>query len=692
MNIKDKISKLSASNNIAEDLDDQQLKEIADECLEGLEVDEQSMEDWLRDADDAMDLVESKRDEKDWPFEGAANVKYPLSSLAVLQFSSRTLPELVKNGEVVKYRVVGSDLDGTKQKRGDRIKNFLNYQILEQIPNWMDEHDKLISQLAVVGTCFTKSYWDPRVNQIRSEVMRYDLIKVNNDIKCLEDAPRITQYLYLTKREIIEHMRWEMYRDLELDKLKETDDPNDKDWYEFVEQHCWLNLLNDDENEIPQPYIVTIHKKSRQVMRIVARFEQEDVQYNSKGKIKSIDPCNYFADYHFISSPRNQFFCIGFGTLLLDINEMSNSMLNQILNCGTLSMTQGGVYSKDCGLRNDDFNVEPGEWIAADNPSGNDISKSFMPFNYAPPSPVTFQTLEMLINAGKELTSSTEALTGMQDTTNVSPNAIYAVIQQGLKVFIAIQRRYMRGNKKELAIIMKLNSKYVDWEDYLSVIDINPNEVPEMFDKSGKFIEFLGSNIDIVPVTDLAVSSEAETLARVNAGMQLYLQGAQIGATNGVINPRVLYYDAFKALNYTNLDQLIIPEPQQKGPDPAMIKLQADLDMNAKNLEFKARELDLKARQVYIEEQKASTEGLKSKTQSIKNLADAEAVDNKLQIDSYKVLLDDIARQREINQGDKKLEIDSVKNEVSLPKKKRDLSHLPNKNLVMQSLQARGFM
>lgn len=685
------------SDNVIDtlDLDEDKLREIAEEVLDGLEDDEESMKDWLDDANMAMELTELKRDEKNWPFKGSANIKANTISLAVTQFTSRTIPELIKNGEVVKYKIVGADLDGSKQRKGDRVKNYLNYQVLELIPNWLDERDRLLNQLAVVGTCFTKSWWDPRINEVCSEVIKYDLIKINNNSESLEKAPRITQYFYLSKREVIELMRWELWSDIDLEFLKE-DGEEDCDDYEFIEQHCWLNLLNEDECDYPQPYIVTVHKHSRTVLRIVPRFDESGVHFNKKGRIKSIDPIHYFSDYHFMPSPRKQFFSIGFGTLLLDTVLMQNSLLNQMINAGTLSMTQGGFFNKDCGLRADDYIMEPGAWEPIDAPLGTKLGDAFFPISYAPPSPVTLELFNILSTGAKELTSSTEALTGMQDGTNVSPNTIYAIIQQGLKVFVAIQRRIMRGSKKELAKIVQLNAKYLTWEKYFSVIDVKQEEAQECFNvgqgNNPEFVEWKLQNVDIVPVTDLAASSEAESLSRVNAGLNMFTQVAQISPqAQECVDVRELLRDGYKALNYQNVDAIIKP-PKQPGPDLNAIKLQSELDMNARKLDLEARDRDIEMRKIYLEELRVDTERMKAKAVSIKALADAEAANKSVEVSAYKTMLDSLTKQQEIDMKKTEKGPNGAKYGISEPTPPEpDMSHLPSKDEVMQMALARGY-
>lgn len=636
--LKDKIFKYTLSLNIADELDDEELEKIARIVMDGLEEDEESMTDWLDDANKAMDLTDIKREVKNFPFPGAANTKYPMMTISMLQTGARSLSEFVKNGDVVKYRAFGSDPTGAKNRKGQRIKNYLNYQVLEEMPNWLDEREKLVGQASIIGTCYTKTYYDPIHGICKSKLVPYDMIKVNDNINSLEEAPRISEYFYLTRNDIIKNMRYGLYKEMPLEALKDDEEPGDKSFYEFVEQHTWLNLLSDDdEDELEQPYIVTIHKKSKKIVRIVARYMPEDVIVNDKKKIACIIPQHFYTDYHFIPNPRGRFHSIGYGTLMLDMNITVNSLLNQIINCGTLSMTQGGIYSKDAGLRPEDLYMEPGDWIPAETPLGSNLKDSFFPFSYNPPSPVLFQLLDTMVKAGKELTSSTDAMTGMQDATNVSPNTLYALIDQSEKVITANQRRLMRGLKKELGILYQLNRKYLTPDRYLKILNITPQEAQEAV-QGDIILDFYGDEVDVAPIADSDLSSTASKLARVSAGLNTLVQAQQVAP--GIVDPRPILRDAYDALNYENVD-MIVPPPQPQQVDKDMVELQSQIDMRAKELELKAKELELKERELDI---KARTEQAKA----IKYMADADAKDKEQKLKSYSKVLDSELKRQEL--------------------------------------------
>lgn len=633
-----KLLEFIASDNIAADLNEHQLSEISEKVLMDLRADQRSMEQWLRDADRAMELTRLERSPKHTPFRNSANIKHPIISTAALQFSSRTLPELIKNGEVAKYRIIGNDPDGRKVRKGNRLKTHLNWQILEKMPHWLDERDKLHQQLAVVGTAFTKTWFDPVLEVNRSELVPYDLLVLNNGVRSLEEAPRVSQFMYLSRNEIVEQMRYGLYNEEDLDTLAmDLDDPEAID-HELVEQHRWLDL---DDDGYEEPYIVTIHRASGKVLRIVARYTAQDILYNTSNEVKRIRPIQYFSDYHFIPSPNGEFFSVGFGTLLLDINETTNTILNQLIDAGHLANAQGGIISKDLRIRKEDLELERGEWIVAESATGNDLKENIFPFNYKEPSMVLYQLMGTLIETAKELTSTTEALTGMADTTNTSPNTLFALIDQGLKVYGAIQRRIFRGFKKELQKLVRLNSQYVNVQEYLMLIDPTAQEIQEMFDpQTGRLLDYDLEMVDVVPVADGNMSTEAENQLRMRQEVTVGMPLIQAGA----VNPRQLARNAFNALQTPNIDQLVMPEPDPNAPNPEMIKLQSELDMRAKKLQLEDRDMRIKE----IEAQVGIKETM---SKALKNIADAEAAEAGTQLEVYKQAFAQLTSLIDMNQN-----------------------------------------
>ena len=560
------------------------------------------------------------------------------------------MAEFFKNGKVANVKVIGKDPDGLKWDKASRVREYINYHMLEKMPNWLDQSDKLHSQVAVVGTSFTKTWYDPIHEMVRSELMPYDAVIVHAGIKNLEDCHRISEYKELSENELIEYVRADLFLELEFCALTKNKEDTDAVNHLLVEQHRYLDL---DKDGYEEPYIVTVHHSSGKVLRITPRFNVEDIMYINDDPTKAIRriiPIQYYTDYHFLPNPDGRcFFSLGFGTLLLDSNESVNTILNQLINAGHLATTQGGFIGKNLRIRKEDLYVDPGEWIVAEGAGGMSIKDEIVPFNYKEPSTVLFQLLGMLIEAAQSLTSTTDALTGNAQVDNVSPQALMALIQQGLKVFSATQRRMARGKKKELKMVFSLLSRYLNPAEYEAVIDPTQEEIQQMY-REGQLLDFDNTAFDVVPMVDINMSTEAEMLAREQAAMQ----GNQMYAQMGAINPRVAAKNFYTALEVPNIDKLIAPEPDPNQPNPQLIEMQSQLDMRAKQLELKQLELEIKQAESQAKIQKLRADSLKA-------IADAEAAEAGQQLEAYKQAFDRLTKSTELSLENKKLDLEDKK-------------------------------
>jgi chaperonin GroES len=612
--------------NIAKDLDDDKLHEISDIVMRGLREDEESIRPWMKSCYNALELTQLERGPKNYPYRDASNIKYPLLSTACVQFSSRAFPEVLKNGNIAKFKVIGRDPELRKTRKGSRVMTYINYLMLEKIPNWVRDLDRLLQQLPVTGIVYKKTWYDPVGQTIRSEFVPFDMIVVNKDIKSLEEAPRISHYLSMSKRDIQQNVRMGLYRDVDLDALTKDTADSQAIYYKCVEQHCELDL---DDDGMTEPYVVTVHHASGEILRIVTRYDETSLEYNASGEVSRILPQHYFSHIAFIENPDGSFLPLGFGTMMLDIAETVNTINNQLIDAGHLANTQGGIISKDLRIRKEDLALERGEWVVADSASGVELKENIVPFDYKEPSTVLFQLMTHLIEGAQQLTSTTDVLTGTADTTNASPNTVHALIQQSLKVNSAIVRRILTGVKTEVRRIVQLAAIFTDVNEYLRVVDPTLEEMQEMFDpETGRLLDFDFTEIDIVPMADGEMSTEAENLVRAQQEFTAGLQLAQLGA----VDARALARSFFNAIQSPNVEQLVSPPPDPRIPDPRMIQLQSELDKTAKELELKDREQKRK-------ELETVANIRETLTKSVKNVADAAATKEGVKVDMYKATM-----------------------------------------------------
>ena len=366
-----------SSENVAEDMDKKDLQWLGCYVYDGYETDEESRADWRDKQEDWMNLALQVREDKTFPWPNAANVKYPLLTTAAIQFASRAYPALIPGTEIVKGRVIGFDPTGEKLARAQRIGKHMSYQLLEKMPDWEEEMDKLCISLPILGTLFKKTYYDPNMARNVSELIYPKDLVVNYWTKDLETAPRITHLLEFSRNDIYERQTAGLYLDIDLDELEQESEASEQNGeskadgmtpppsqdptnpYCFLEQHLYFDLDGDGYEE---PYIVTIDKKTKKVFRVIPRYDQESITWNTTGdKIQKIKPEEYFTKFGFVPNPDGSFYDIGFGVLLGPINETVNTLINLLTDAGTISNLQAGFLGKGVRIKGGNKNFEPGE-------------------------------------------------------------------------------------------------------------------------------------------------------------------------------------------------------------------------------------------------------------------------------------------------------------------------------------------
>ena len=597
-------SQLVDSINIAEDLDEQQLSDIGSECKRGFDNDFLSRDLWEKDLEEWTKLAMQVREPKSWPWRDASNVKYPLLSTAAMQFNARAYPSLIpSDGKVVKTKVIGKDPNGMKLDKADRISTYMSYQFMYEMTDWDEEMDKMLIMLPIVGTVFKKTYWDGDEKKIVSKlVLPMDLV-VNNWAKNIDEAERVSQIFEMSQRLVEERKRQGIFLDIDLGApaIPAREGPvhipaaDETTPYVFVEQHTYLDL---DEDGYKEPYIVTFERDTGRVMRISARFRAEDVELDDKDKVVKIVPTQHYTKFSFVPNPDGSFYDIGFGVLLGPINEAVNTLINQLVDAGTINNLQGGFIGKGLKLKAGENKVAPGEWkpVAV---MGDDLRKQIVPLPSKEPSNVLFQLMGSLITSGKELASVAEIFVGKMPGQNTPATTTMATIEQGMKVFTAVYKRIYRSLEKEFKKVYKLNAIYTNPETYISVLDIPVG--PE---------DFNNEDYDICPGADPTAVSQTEKLLKAQGLLEL------MPMMPGMLNPVEVVSRVLQAQEQPNWEQLFTPEVQQSGmyqppPDPKQaemeMKMQIEQHKNQRKAEYDQFKMEVEGRQaeqkIHMEQQ-----------------------------------------------------------------------------------------
>jgi len=616
-----KFRELVETVNIAENLDEDELTKIGMECRQGFEVDHSSREQWEKSYDQWLKLANQVQEERTFPWQGASNVKYPLMTTAAMQFSARAYPSLVpSSGNIVKSKIIGKDPDGSKLALADRVSTYMSYQILHQMEGWEEDMDKLLIMLPIVGTVFKKTYYSTVHKKNVSELIMPKDIVVDFWAKNLESAERISQILMLNKRQIKERQMSKIYAEVDLgDPVPSMDKLNDRFNYvkqdntlpyTIIEQHTYYDL---DGDGYAEPYVITFERNSKKLLRMVARYDETTVFLNDDETLQKIEPIQYFTKFSFIPNPNGAFYDIGFGLLLSPLNESVNTLINQLIDAGTLNNLQGGFLGKGIKLKMGGQQWLPGEWKTTTT-IADDLRKQIVPLPTKEPSNVLFQLMGTLVTSGKELASVAEIFTGKMPGQNTPATTTMATVEQGMKVFTAVYKRIYRSLTEEYKKLFRLNSVYLDPNEYENILDI-PVDARDFDLKT----------YNVCPSADPSSPTQTEKLMKAQGLLELL--------PLGMLDPVEVVRRVLEAQEQPNAEKLFNQQIQESGmfeppPDPKMLEMQMKGQIEEQKFGLKAQELQMKSElaardKAFQQMMEAATKEQEAQMAAVKNRLDA---------------------------------------------------------------------
>lgn len=572
-----KLDDLVSTANIAELLDKNDLHKIGYDVVHGYEADLQSRSAWEKKTEESMKLALQIAEAKTFPWPNASNVKFPLITIAALQYHARSYPVLVDGETPVKCRVIGSDPDGEKERRADRVSNHMSYQIMEQDQDWESEMDRVLITQPIVGCAFKKTYFHPVMRRPESEyILAQDLV-VNYYTKSLDTAPRVTHVQYMSKNDLYERHARGLFMKLDdfrapaiqesnltitRNKAQGMTAPQSVDEstpFEILEQHCWIDF---DQDGYAEPYIVWVNKSNQQVLRIVARYFKSSVEYKDN-KVLCIKAESYFTKFPFIPSPDGGYYDLGFGVLLGPLNQSIDTIINQLVDAGTMANTAGGFLSRGIKIRGGNANFAPMEWKHVDT-TGDDLRKGIVPLPVREPSQVLFTLLSLLINYGERIGGSVDILVGQNPGQNTPAETSRTMAEQGQKIFSGIFKRTYRSLKEEFNKLYRLNQLYLDDETQFN----SDNGEFNIFAS-----DYNGPSTDVRPAADPHIISDSQKMAQAQAMLTLATTTPGVN----IYSAQLMYAKAWKIADIESL----IPDPKGPNAVPAApdVKLQiAQLD------------------------------------------------------------------------------------------------------------------
>jgi chaperonin GroES len=596
-----RLKEFMEADNIVPLLDEDVLSPIGGKVVREYEVDRRSNNDWLESAKRALDVARQQPKPKNYPFPGAANVQWPLVTVAALQFNARAYPAIVDGDNIVKAKVVGSDRGipakpqeppqggvpgqapaggapagpqgqmpqgmppggappgmgppqeqqwevepGSKRRKADRIAAHMSYQLTEEMPEWEEDTDTLLMQLPIVGTAFRKVYFDPIEGRNCAEMIAGTDLIVHRSTRSLDTTPRITHCFPLYPHEIDDRQRNGIWiEDWEPGEAANNDGDGDAQ-HDFLEQHRYLDLDGDGYRE---PYIVTVHKTSETVVRIVANYGVDDITMGAD-KVERIARRDYFVKYGFIPDPGGGFYDIGFGWLLESLGASINTTINQMLDAGHIQNAGGGLIGSGLKFDKGRITLEPGVYKTVSS-TGTDIRNAIYNWNHPGPSAVLFNLLGLMLDAAKNITAVQDVLTGDGKDANQTATTTLALIEQGMKVFTAIYKRIYRSLKQEFKLLFLLNAEHLPQDTYFTVMDEEKAIAREDYDPDA---------YDVCPQADPKLVTEMQRLARAQL-----LMGTLEANPGGRVEILTRYY---RSIGEEDIEKLM-PKAQ---PDPIAMK------------------------------------------------------------------------------------------------------------------------
>lgn len=603
--------------NLAEELEENELNEIGDYLVQMIDSDQESRQEWLDQTEEWMKLATQVMEEKTFPWPGAANVKYPLLTTAALQFHARAYPALVSN-EPVTGRVVGSDPDGSRRAAANRIGKHMSYQVLQEIPNWEEDMDRMLMVLPLTGLVFKKTYYSVfRESPVSELVLARDLI-INYNAKDFESAPRKTHVQWFHPNEIVEYQLDGMFLDVDLgqapskvhneskDKTQQMNPSSiiDEDEpHEFYECHTWWDL---DDDGYKEPYIITVHRDRRKVVRIAPRFDDDSFVTNDDGDIIQIVPREHFTRFAFIPDPNSNIYGLGFGHLLGPTNQAANTLINQLLDSGTLSNMQSGFLAKSIRISGGSKRFRPGEWKTVAT-TGEDLAKGVYPLPVREPSTVLFQLLGTLLESGQQLSSTTNLMVGESPGQNQPATTSMAVLEQGMKVFTGIYKRIHRALSREYGKIYRINTQIPSELVFYNLVGGQNEKVYAQDYRLGK--------ISVIPSSDPENVTNTQKMMKAEALWPMVQMGT--------VNPQEATRRMLEAQGHEDPDRLMkLPEPQ---PDPEIVLERAKFEHERRVdwARFEAETL------------RAQAAALKDEAEAMAKIADASSTEGQMGLDRY---------------------------------------------------------
>jgi len=548
--------------NLAEEMPDRELGRIASDLLGEFDSNKSSRQEWEDTYKNGLDLLGFNYEERTSPFRGASGVTHPLLAEAATQFQAQAFNELLPSSGPVRTVVLGKDTRD-KQDQAHRVKQFMNYYITNVMDDYTPDMDQMLFYLPLAGSTFKKIYYDSNLGRAVSKFVPAENLVVPYDTSDLDTCPNITQVVRMDLNDLRKKQVAGVYLDIdvipsqgevtsvrsELDRI-DGFEPNQID-YDCTLLECHVDLDLEGYEDIGEdgeptgikvPYIVTISQDNSEILSIRRNYAEDD---EKKKKI------SYFVHYKFL--PGFGFYGLGLIHTIGGLARSATSSLRQLIDAGTLSNLPAGFKARGLRIRDDDEPLQPGEFRDVDAPGGA-IRDSLMPLPFKGPDQTLFQLLGFVVQAGQRFATITDMKVGDGDQSAAVGTTI-AMLEQGSRVMSAVHKRLHYAMRLEFKILARVMSESLPQEYPYSVAGDDSSVMASDFD----------GRVDVVPVSNPNVFSQAQRIALAQTKLQLATQAPEIH------NMHEVYRDMYEALGVNDVDRLMqsLPDNEPRPTDPA---------------------------------------------------------------------------------------------------------------------------
>ena len=537
-------------DNLAEDMDEEELQELSGDLLGLVAADVQSRKEWAAAYVKGLDVLGFKTEERTSPWEGACGVYSTVLSEAAIRFQAEAMSETFPAAGPVKIKILGKE---TKEKveAGERVRADMNYELTENMIEYRPEHERMLYSLGLGGSAFKKVYFDPSMGRQCSLYIPAEDVIVPYGASNIETAERVTHVMRKSENDVKKLQAAGFYMDVDLGEPEPYHSDieerkaeeggysmTDDDRFCLYEIHADLAIEEDDEDAIAKPYVVTIERGTGEILAIRRNWDESD-DLNMKNQ--------HFV--HYVYVPGFGFYGLGLIHIIGGYAKAGTSLIRQLVDSGTLSNLPGGLKSRGLRIKGDDSPIEPGEFKDVDVPSGS-IRDNIMPLPYKEPSQTLLALLDKITQEGRRLGAIAD-----MDISDMGANApvgtTLALLERTLKPMAAVQSRVHFAMKQEFKLLKAIMAEEAS-EDY--------EYIPARGENSAKREDY--SMVDVIPVSDPNSSTMAQRVVQYQAVLQMSQQAPQI------YDLPVLHREMIEVMGIKNADKIVPTKDDVKPADP----------------------------------------------------------------------------------------------------------------------------